>query len=262
MAGSLARNTVSSRFSSFVTMSRNEPGSSLFNAAVVTLLDRHVETVPGGVFNGHLPLAAGQIAAHNMTPYAAWLPDDPAAPLSIPRDENQIFPGEMLGYVTYSPRPISGGGGGEFQFRTNRFVRPSLRSNDWLMLMRREYKRDVATGAVVPGALKYAWYRVSDVIQRPSVVNVGGVEFYEAQVAVRGPDWVFHPIQVSIFGSAYAPPYFGAATQPTWGAEPSFDYDSMPVQGVNPTGYNHFDFGTVVVLMPDVVSVRQFQVQL
>ena len=257
-----AQNKVSSRFSSMITMARSAPGSNLFNAAVVTMLDRNIVTVPGGYFNGHVAsAAAGSIPAHNMRPYTAWLPDDPARPNSFPQDENLIYPGEMLGYVAKAPRPISGGGGGEFVFRTNRYVRPSISDGDWLMLMRRDYIRNPGTGAITPSTLKYAWYRVSDVIRPPTVVNIAGTEYYESQVAVRGQDWLFHPIQQQVF-SQYGPPYFGNAIQPTWGTPPAFDFDAMPAQGVNPLGYNHFDYGTVVVLMPDVVSVRQFQVQL
>lgn len=261
-ANSPARNKVSSRFSSMVTMARSAPGSSLFNAAVVTMLDRHIVTVPGGYFNGQLPPpTAGDVPAHNLRPYTAWLPDDPARPNSFPTDENQIYPGEMLGYVVKAPRPITGGGGGEFVFRTNRYVKPSVRDGHWLMLMRQEYIRNPASGVIQPSTLKFGWYRVSDVIRGPQLVTVGGTEFYETQVAVRGQDWVFHPIQTQVF-AVYGAPYFGNATQPSWGTPPTYDYDAMPAQGVDPVGYNHFDYGTAVVLMPEVVSVRQFQVQL
>ncbi|MCO8123647.1 hypothetical protein NHH03_18015 [Stieleria sp. TO1_6] len=255
-----AKETVSSRFSSFVMMARSSVGSSIFNTAVVTMLDRNIVTVPGGEYNGHIVLPAGQVAAHNMRPYTAWLPDDPAFPGSFPKDADQIYPDEMLGYVTYAPRPLSGGGGGEFQFRTNRHVRPSVSSGDWLLLMRREYTR--APGSpIVPGALKYAWYRVTSVSKPPTLGPGTPATYYETQVTVRGPDWLFHPIQNLIFGNA-GPPYFGGPTAPTWGSPPAYSYDAMPAQGVNPTGYNHFDYGTVVVLMPNVISVKQFQTQL
>ncbi|KAA5540693.1 hypothetical protein FYK55_20085 [Roseiconus nitratireducens] len=251
-AGSLAKNTVSSRYSSIVLMSRSAPGSNLFDGAVVTMRDRQVVTVPGG----------GAGLAHNLAPYTATDPSVVNGP--PPADSELLYPGEQLGYVTLSDRPIVGGGGGEFVFRTSRYVKPELNDGDWLMLMRREYVRDPASGAtptIIPGALKFAWYQVSDVIVAPTLVTVGGVTSYQTQIAVRGRDWVFHPIQQQPFASSYAAPYYGNPTQPSWGNAPAFDYDVMPRTG-NPAGYEHQDYGTLVVIVPKVVSVKRFQTQL
>lgn len=272
-AGSLAKNTVTSRFSSIVTLARSATGSNLFNAAVITMQDRDIVTVPGGTFDGHRTPPAGLVPAHNLRPYTAWVPDDPAAPNSFPTDQNLLYPEEVIGYVNAAPRPITGGGGGEFRFRTHRRVRPTVRSGDWLMLMRREYVRAPGTTTIVPGVLKYAWYRVTDVIQKPTLLgdpdpSLNPQSPYETHVAVDGPDWVFHPIQTPIqFGAQtfYAQPYYGTWTQPTWSTAPAFNLDDMPAAGVNPNApptYNHFNYGTVVVHMPHVISVKQFQVQL
>lgn len=271
-AASLKKNTVSSRFSSIVTMARSDVGSNVFNAAVVTMQDRKVVTVPGGYFDGAIPRpASGDLPAHDLRPYAAFLPDDPGNPRGFAREENMVFPGEQIGYVSESQRPISGGGGGEFVFRTSRYVKPEISSGDWVMLMRREYTRDPvsATPIIVPTTLKYAWYRVADVVKQPAVVTRAGVALYETHIAVDGPDWVFHPIQTAFFTSFtppyYAPPYFpnsAAAPRPSWGTPPSFVLDNMPANNTDPVGYNHFDYGTTIVLAPDVVSVRQFQVRL
>jgi len=247
--GSLTKNTVSSRYSSIVLMSRSEPGSNLFDAAVVTMVDREAVTVPGG----------GPGLAHNLSPYAAADPSIENGP--PPADNELVYGGEQLGYVTQSDRPFTGGGGGEFIFRTSAFVKPDVGDSDWLMLMRREYTRDPATGIPLPGALRFAWYQVSDVIVQPTIVNLAGVTSWQTQVAVRGPDWVFHPIQVQPFTNSYGAPYYGNATQPSWGNVPAFDYDSMP-RNSDPVGFEHQDFGTLVVLMPDVVSVKRFQIQL
>lgn len=266
-AGSLAKNTVSSRYSSIVTMARSAIGSNLFNAAVITIEDREVVTVPVGTFNGHV---AGQVAAQNMRPYVppAWLPDDPAYPNSFPTDATKLYGDETIGYVNAAPRPIAGGGGGEFRFRTNRYVKPDVRDGDWLMLMRREYVRTPGTTAITPGVLKYAWYRVTDVIQAPTLTGPNLTDPYETHVSVDGPDWVFHPIQTEmIIGGVtyYAPPYFSTTTQPSWSTAPAFNLDDMPATGTDPAApptYNHFNYGTVVVLMPRVISVKQFQVRL
>ena len=268
---SLAKSTVSSDFSSFVLMSRSAPGSNVFDAAVVTTLKRNVLNVDGGYFDGNLvPPTAGAIPAHNLRPYAAWLPDDPANPNSFATEDTQLYDGEMIGYVSAAPRPIAGGGGGEFEFRTNRYVKPAIQAGNWLMLMRREYSLERSQGypvtaRIVPGALKFAWYRVTDVMIRPTLVTRSGVDLYETQVTVNGPDWVFHPTQVQMFGNQYAPPYYRpTAANPAlaWTNPPFFDVDNLPARGTNPAGYAHFDYGTTVVLMPSVISVRQFQVQL
>ncbi|WP_182865787.1 type IV pilus modification PilV family protein [Rhodopirellula sp. JC639] len=254
-AHSLTRNTVSSRFSSIVLMSRSKPGSNLFDAAVVTMQDRQVVTVPG----------AGPALAHQLGPYTAT---DPTIVNGPPPPEDQLlYPGEQLGYVSVADGPFVGGGGGEFKFRTSRYVLPNLNDNDWLMLMRREYVTDPVTGAVVPQTLKFAWFQVSDVTGQPTVItDPNGVVCIETQVAVRGPDWVFHPIQVQPFAPAsttYAAPYYGAPSQPSWGTAPAFNYDNMmDTSASDPAGYKKQDFGTVVVIMPDVVSVKPFQVQL
>ncbi|MDV6033552.1 MAG: hypothetical protein F9B45_26370 [Phycisphaera sp. RhM] len=251
-AHSLTRNTVSSRFSSIVLMSRSKPGSNLFDAAVVTMKDRQVVTVPG----------AGPALAHQLTPYTAT---DPSIVNAPPPPENELlFPGEQIGYVSVSDRPFVGGGGGEFKFRTSRFVLPDLDNNDWLMLMRREYITNPATGAVEPRGLKFAWYQVSDVTGEPTVItDPNNVVCYETQVSVRGPDWMFHPTQMEFFGTTYSAPYYGAPSQPSWGNAPAFDYDNMmDSSATDPTGYKKQDYGTVVVIMPEVVSVKPFQVQL
>ncbi|MCC9601484.1 hypothetical protein LOC67_13085 [Stieleria sp. JC731] len=272
-SASLKKNTVSSRFSSIVAMSRSDIGSNVFNAAVITMQDRKVVTVPGGYFDGSIVRpASGNLPAHDLRPYTAWLPDDPAAPASFAREESMIFPGEMVGYVSAAQRPISGGGGAEFIFRTSRYVKPPVRNGSWVMLMRREYVRDpsVFPGiSIVPGPLKFAWYRVSDVVKEPAVVTRGGVDMYETQITVDGADWVFHPIQTALFATStppyYAQPYFPVSSsdpRPSWGTPPAFVLDDMPANGTDPPGYNHFDYGTTIVIAPDVVSVRQFQVRL
>ncbi|QDV43325.1 hypothetical protein Enr13x_31800 [Stieleria neptunia] len=251
-AHSLTRNTVSSRYSSIVLMSRSKPGSNLFDAAVVTMKDRQVVTVPGG----------GPALAHQLAPYTAT---DPSLVNAPPPAENELlYPGEQMGYVSYVDWPFVGGGGGEFKFRTSRYVLPKIGNNDWLMLMRREYITNPVTGAVEPKGLKFAWYQVSDVTGEPTLdPDINGVVSYETQVSVRGPDWVFHPIQVQAFGTTYAAPYYGAPSQPSWGNAPVFDYDAMMDSSASdPAGYKKQDYGTVVVIMPDVVSVKPFQVQL
>lgn len=270
-ASSLTKNSVSSRYSSIVMMSRNEQGSNLFNAAIVTMLDRHIVTVPGGSYDG----SAG-VPAFNLAPYTATDPSITNVP--PPADNELLFPGEQLGYVTQADQPFVGGGGGEFEFRTSRFVLPDIDDGDWIMLMRRDYVRDrnPTTGTtpipqIQPGRLRFAWYRVTEIINEPQLVTVAGVTSYQTRISVRGPDWKFHPIQTVLAPGVYSPPYFGNVAQPTWGNPPGFDYDVMPARGNDPGTlttppfsplYEHQDYGTFVVIVPSAISVRQLQVEL
>ncbi|MEL6110328.1 MAG: hypothetical protein AAFU85_30335 [Planctomycetota bacterium] len=267
-------------------MSRVQQGSNLFNAAVVTMEDRQIVTVPNG----------GTLLAHQLTPHTVADPGIENQP--PPADSERLFPGEQLGYVTFADRPFEGGGAGEFTFRTNAFVKPDVGDGDWVLLMRRDYQRvpdvvDYSAGAqvvispalpptVLPGTLHFGWYRIADVVQEPQQDATNG--YYQTTLSVRGPDWTFHPIQTVVQTAPliYAPPYYGLARdvptadglqpQPAWGSPPSFNFDDMPARGVGPGAnvgtlplsplYEHQDYGTFVVIMPDVVSVRQFQVQL
>jgi hypothetical protein len=249
-AGSLDKNTVSSRFSSIVLMSRSETGSNSFDAAVVTMLDRQVVTVPGG----------GPGLAHNLAPYAAADPEDASA--GPPLETQLLYSGEQLGLVSYAQQPFVGGGGGEFIFRTDGHVKPDIQDGDWLMLMRQEFAR-VGGAYVRTPTVRFHWYQVSSVVEGPTQIG-GATGYYQTQIAVRGPDWVFHPIQVRPFPAPFAgicgPPYFdttqpNGGPQPGWGNGQVFNYDNVP----NGT---EASFGTSVVLMPDVISVKRFQVQL
>lgn len=257
-ARSLARSTVSSRYSSMLMMARSQTGSNIFDASVVTMRDRHVVTNDG----------AAPALLHRLDPYIAADPSVSGGP--SPDPSLTLFPSEQLGYVSYAEAPFSGGGGGSFSFRCSRFVKPDLRRGSWICLMRRQYAR--APGpTIIPGALKYSWYRVNDVGSEPELVTNGSRVYYETTISVTGSDWLFHPIQslVSTSPLVYSAPYFGNTIQPNWGSGTVFDLDSMAARGTAPNFsggvtpfYEHQDYGTIVVMMPDVINVRQFQVQL
>ncbi|MEO1618272.1 MAG: hypothetical protein AAFV88_20640 [Planctomycetota bacterium] len=267
-----ARNKVSSRFSSIVLMSRSATGSNLFDTSIVTMQDRQVVTVPGGDVSR--PIAG--TPAFNLEEYAAYDPTDTSRP--PPTDDELLFEGEQLGYVSFADRPLVGGGG-EFAFRTSRFVVPQVEVGDWLMLMRREYSRPLVLnvagtarvpGPIVPGVLRFAWFKVREVVIEPTIVTPAaglgsGVACFETRVSVSGPDWVFHPTQVRS-GTVYAPPYSGTA--PTWAGPPEFNFDNMAARGADPnaatvgTVYEHQDYGTIVTLVPSVINVKAIQIQL
>ncbi len=221
---SLTKTSVSGRYSSMVMMSRSAPGSNVFQTAIVTMLDREVVIVRGGG-----PLA------FQLAPYTAAAPD-----AINPADDELTYADEVMGYVTFAPRPFIGGGGGEFVYKHSSAMSPKIRSGDWLMLARQEY--GVGGTAL---EVKYAWYQVRSVVQKPTLQD-GGTTF-ETRVSVRGPDWVFHPRQVLVQGLGYGPPYT-ATNPPTAANPPTYDITTTPADR---------RFGTIVVLMPKVVSVYQ-----
>ena len=265
---SLNRSTVSGRFSSMVMMSRSEVGSNLFNAAVVTMQDRRLVTVPGGGTVGQfLGTADTDDLKHRLKPYVAAGPTN-----ARPQDTELTYEGEVMGYITQASRPIVGGGGGEFVFRTSAFTPPDVEEGGWVCLMRQEYPIDpYVPGSPAPtpqprirrlspcgrvpvfdsdpqASVRFGWYQISDVVDGPNLDSTG--TYYETQLSVRGPDWVFHPSQVNINGLRMQP-YFSSTVVPA-GTAPGYDFAT--------TG--HPDFGTIVVCMPDVVSVRQFPIRL
>lgn len=222
-SGSLAKSNVSGRYSSFMMMSRSAPGSNVFHTAVVTTLDREVVVVRGGG-----PLS------HQLAPYTA------AAHDAINPPDNQLtYAEEVMGFVVYAPRMFIGGGGGELVFRHSSLIPPKIRSGNWLMLARQEYS---VAGTKL--AIKFAWYQVRSVAQEPTLVS--GNTMFETRVALRGPDWVFHPSQYLVNGLGYGPPY--SATMLPSGAQPP-EYNFVNTGDPN--------YGTIVVLMPKVVSVYQ-----
>ena len=248
---SLSRSNTVGRFSSMVMMSRIAPGSNQFNAAVVTMQDRETVIVPGGETLGN-----GDSLKHQLQPYASFYGD-----VRQPRDEEATFAGEVVGFVTAAPKPLIGGGGGEFVFRTSAATPPNLKEGGWVCLMRQDYPQNPPaafaasplasiTGGTVPvynpnpaGQLKFGWFQITDVPEDPLLVP-DAVPYYQTRIAVRGPDWVFHPAQVTdASGTLGSGPYALAV-----GAPPVYSFDAQ----------GHPDFGTILVSMPDVVSVYQF----
>ncbi|MEM6469151.1 MAG: hypothetical protein AAF802_06245 [Planctomycetota bacterium] len=267
-ARSPSRNTVSSRFSSIVMMARSDVGSNLFNTAIVSMQDREVVTVIGGETSRPIT----DVAAFNLDEYVAYDPTDETLP--PPTDDQLLYSGEQIGYVSFADRPLVGGAG-EFAFRTSRFVVPDVSVGDWILLMRRDYTRPLVEnlgvrvpGQIIPGRLNFAWFRVREIVIEPTLVQPtaglgSGIQCFETRVSVTGPDWVFHPSQVN-FGGVYAPPYSGF--NPTWATPPEFNFDNMAARGSDPNGtnpvYEHQDYGTIVTLVPSVINVRTMQIQL
>jgi hypothetical protein len=246
----LSKNNVSGRYSSMAMLSRSAPGSNIYQAAIVTMLDREVVIVRGG-----------GAQAFQLAPYTAAAPDK-----FNPADDELTYADEVIGFVTFAPRPFIGGGGGEFVFRHSAFMSPKVRAGDWLMLARQEYAvRNIppSTPPLPSLAVKFAWYQVRSVVQSPLQIDLPPADdpegdVFETRVSVRGPDWIFHPSQVNIAGLGYAPPYTEAA--PRFGPDMGGFTANPPEYNVDNTADRRF--GTIVVLMPKVVSVYQTQITL
>ncbi|TWU07648.1 type IV pilus modification PilV family protein [Stieleria varia] len=276
---SLSRATVSGKYSSMVMMSRSAPGSDMFNASVVTLRDRELLINPSSMPISYSPTRQvfanlgtnpGNHPAFNLTPFTAAAPD-----AINPAPNELVYPNETVGYVTYTPGPIRGGGGGEFTYRHSAFANPQIGTGDWVLLMRREYS--VAPGAIppggvggppatkpypqpaaVPGPLKFAWYRVTNVTQQPTLDDTTNPTFYETSITVRGADWLFHPAQIYDPVLNYLPPYPNGPAH--GGFYPADLNPDVPAYDFSVVG--HPDFGTTIVLMPNVIGVQTFQVRL
>ncbi|OYP32177.1 hypothetical protein [Rhodopirellula sp. MGV] len=263
---SLTRPTETGRFSSMVMMSRAGAQSSVYNAAVVTMQDRDVVILPREGVS-----ATGDDMKHQLAPYAHTTAGPNGGRIL---DEHRLYDAEVMGYVTYAPRPFVRSNGGEFIFRTSQFTKPDVKEGGWVCLIRQEYPMDsypasppsteyrsellTPTGrypvfdSAPRGQLHFNWYRITAVVSGPNLDTNLGV--YDTQIAVRGPDWVFHPSQTQVpsggGGTMYGPPYPAAGVTPTVSAADPLVYDF--------SGTGHPDFGTIVVVMPDVISVSQF----
>lgn len=271
-AVSPATTEVSGHYSSIVMMRRTS-ASNLYEATVVTMRDRQVLISPSDMpipNSGNppaiFPTVGSPHPAFNLTPFVAAAPDT-----RNPPNSSLVYEGETLGYVTYAPSPFVGGGGGEFSFRHSAFSSPDIRSGDWVLLMRREYgvnPNDVTpisnssppypepTG--IPGRLLYEWYRVSSVSQPPTLDDEDNPTYYETTITVRGADWVFHPSQIHTDDFGFLPPYPNFQTNSN--IYPPLLNSIRPVYDSSVVG--HPKLGTVIVLMPSVVGVQKFQIQL
>jgi hypothetical protein len=137
------------------------------------------------------------------------------------------YPGEVLGMVTNATGIIQNGTG-RFTFAHSNTANPEIKVGQWLMLARH------VPGSPV-GANRFAWYRVTSVLDGPRQPSgdhnvVDGSPVYVTEVEVAGEDWVFHPQQISL------------------GAIP--DYSALGVPGRQAI--------TVVMKAPQVVAVSSF----
>lgn len=173
----------------------------------------------------------GTVAANsvfNLQPYTTSLWADETA-----LDESRTYGEEVLGIVEAAPSPISGGVG-VFTYVHSAACNPDIGVNDWILLCRWLPEQAIN---------RYAWYRVSDVLDGPDLDTSGAAPLYRTTIEVRGADWLFHPSQVVTSGASA-----GNAT--------GFVY-TLPGGALN-NAYNRRV--TTIVKMPSVVGVRTMNV--
>jgi hypothetical protein len=165
----------------------------------------------------------------NLAPYTVKQWDDPTRTAS-----ESTYAEEVLGVVESAPGPITGGVG-ILTYVHSAACNPEIGRGDWVML-----------GRWIPneGINRFAWYRVSDVLDGPTLI-AGTPALYRATIEVRGGDWLFHPTQVATSG-------------PNTGIAGPFNYS--PPGGVGTNAYNRRV--TTILKMPNVVAVRTMNVSL
>ena len=227
------------RFSYMVTARSN--GLS-FEGNVVIFRDREVVVDVAGDFGG-----ASARPRHQLTGYVAV----DALENNIPVD-SQAYDGERIAVVTVANDIIQRRG--TFTYEIHRSMDPRVVVGDFLCLIRRDYRIDPATGFAVgvPTGLQVGWFEVRVIDEAPILVG----DVYRSTVTVSGPQWVFHPVQGydnngttgdttddTGFG-----PYLAGSAPAGSAAAPAYD------AGVNTDQL----FGTIAVLMRNVVAVRRF----
>lgn len=237
-SGRRSNSMLSGRYSYMMTVRRNGTGN------VVVFRDRQVTVNP----------TADYFNRHNLTPYTAL----PATESNIPL-EQRTYSDERVGYVSYADR-IFNGAGGSFEYEISRFVDPTVSVGDWLMLARRDYGvRPALNASPSRGELQFAWCQITSVDEEPKLEG----DIYRTKVSVRDVSWQFHPIQAyqEFLGAG---PYPGRNIAPPPTGWNGVVYDKSAVNGNRNRNPGHTGtlgdplYGTIVVLMKNVVSVQNF----
>lgn len=230
--------SLAGNYSYLMTMRRNGTGN------VVVFKDRQVVIDPAGDFGLNDVLQrqvppeskATETPRHKLTPY------DAATFAEINQSiDRQTFSDERLGWVTYAKNVLRGSGG-SFEFKTSAYVDPNVAPGDWVMLLRRNYS--YSSAGPVEKDLAFAWCQVSSV-DEPAVLEGS---YYRARITVQDVSWIFHPLQTYNRFSGSGP--YRPNTPPKGWDPASEVYDG--------DGNGEYRYGTLVVLMKNIVTVRSF----
>jgi hypothetical protein len=224
-SGATAGPTISQRtgrYSTIVTLVPSSAGGRNYEASIVVFESRKLTTnEPGTV--------ASPADVFNLAPYTAKQWDDPTKTAS-----ETTYADEVMGIVEAAPGPITGGVG-ILTYVHSAACNPEIGRGDWVML-----------GRWIPneGINRFAWFRVSDVLDGPTLVP-GNPALYRATIEVRGGDWLFHPTQVATSGA-------------NTGIAGPYTYN--PPGGAGTNAYNRRV--TTILKMPNVVAVRTMNLSL
>ncbi len=248
--GERSTSVLAGRFSYMITMRRTS--GTAFAGTMVVFGDRQIAVDPTGAFNSR----------HNLATYTAA----PASQNNIPINQ-QTYSDERLGYVTFAEN-IFTAGGGKFTYEMSEYVDPTVVPGDYLMLIRRDYRRTGTITEMDPAKpLNFEWYEVTSVDSKPTLatgVVRPNVNVYRTTVSVRGASWVFHPLQIYRTGAGIGP-YPANPVPAGYNASLPRQYDASTV--VTPGGGGNAGhtgtigdplYGTQVVLMKNVIGIRNF----
>ena len=201
------------RYSSMVMLEPLSISGNDYRAHVVVFESRLLVINPPGT----------AASSFNLTPYVSTPWDTPAA-----SPDSRTYGEEVMGLVVAAPGGIANGVG-QFTYEHTVACNPEVHRDDWLLLMQWDASSSLN---------RYAWVQVKQITQEPTILGT----VYQTTVRVRGPNWIFHPSQVSLSGASA-------------GAISPFTF--------NPAADNHEKRQvTIVVKMPNVISVRTTNVSL
>lgn len=194
-------------FSSMVTVVPTNRAATNYDVSIIVFENRQLTTNTLGFDTTNPALV------FPLQPFAtvsSWVNQVTLGP------DSKTYPDEVMCDIV-AASDIIDGGLGTFTYEHSNACNPEIKAGQWIMLARFD---------ATAGINRYAWYRVSQVIDEP--VEVGDV--YRATIEVRGAGWLFHPRMVRADGTIEQLP------NPNTVAEPRLS--------------------TIMVKMPRVVSVR------
>ncbi|HBJ34376.1 MAG TPA: hypothetical protein DDZ51_06350 [Planctomycetaceae bacterium] len=201
----------SGAFSSMVTVVPSNRAATNYDVSIIVFENRQLTTNTLGFDTTNPALV------FPLQPFAtisSWVNQATLGP------DSKTYPDEVMCDIVAAPDIIDGGLG-TFTYEHSSACNPEIKSGQWIMLARFD---------ATAGINRYAWYRVSQVIDEP--VEIGNV--YRATIEVRGMGWVFHPAMVTGAGTAIP----------------------LPPTPPPPLEYEFKRRSTIMVKMPRVVSVR------
>ena len=258
LARSIRQVSTTSRLSAITLLWPHVVNSHIYDVSVVVSESRNTLIDPG---------ATNPSQRFNLLPYPSTLAEGDQ--LNQRRAAEETYEDEILGIVTYASLPLSAGGG-EFTFQFAGSIRPRVERGDYMLLMRNQAPQTVPDTSAIPAGLdvipQFGWVKIRDILVGPTLLpnaGVNGGPVFEATVSVTGTDWIFHPCQI---GARPVTTNSNPGPMAPFGRNGSTPPTNLPPNGTQPYAFDPADgfedFGTFIVLMPNVISVQQSQISL